>query len=342
MSASKKEKHRLKRKQKQAEARKRRNRSPLDAIRPGEGVLQVFINEGWKRHRQASIYTLREVGGRRVFAGFLVDEGVAGLKDAWVMPNITLAQFDDMLRMTAEQVAPVVSCDVDYARRLIAGSIRFATQYGFRLPRDLATALKVIDGVGDWRDADVSEFVPEFAGSMRDLRARCVGQPVDEFLARTDVSFVIDNSAPSLLDEEAEADAEFDGDEFDENDEFEAMAEAVDGFVDERLREVHQWCADTGQTPHPRLKEAQDFMLLAALEQLRAGVGLPDERDNEALSDVYEVRAHTAFRNQMLDVIPEPDRTELRKAMEQLQRFNAERPPVVEQTTADGDGVSDD
>ncbi|HEV7299429.1 MAG TPA: hypothetical protein VGN72_08715 [Tepidisphaeraceae bacterium] len=327
MSAGKKERDRIKRRTKQQQLRKARQRSPLDGLRPGEGTLRMYMQKDWKPYRQASIFAVREVKGRRITVGFLVDQGVAGLKDAWMMTDVTTAEFNDILRQAGE-ITPIGPCDPDAARALIAGAIRFATQYGFRLPANLDKALKVIDGVGDWRQADVSEFVPEFAGSMRDLRARCIGESPESFLSRDDVTFIIDNAAPSLIDEEAEY-----ADDADELDAVKEMVKAMRAMNDAMVASVERWCDETGQTPHPQLADAVNLKLMAAFDQLRQ---MPPPAEEEAFDpDAIPFPDPTPALERELMNIAEPERPALRAALEQIRQFNEANPEPFDM---DGDG----
>lgn len=310
--ADKKERQRLKRKAAKQQQRRQAGKGPLAGMVVGRGAFTVYRSDEWDDLRQCSVFVLREEAGRKHFAGFLVDRGVAGLKDAWVIPNVPQEQFDGMVRKARNEFK-VVRTTIEDARSLVAGAIRYATQWGFRLPRDMEKALRVVDGVGDWRSADVGRFVPEFAGSRRDLQLRCIGQPFEEFMARTDVAFTFDDRAPSLIDEEDAFDAiEDDPDLAKEAREFaDIMGRFNDTFVDK----VTQWCLRTGQAPHPALADAVNFQFTAAMMAIKDMTGPPDP-DKPVLDD--------ATRERLLSAYPLEEQLNLRAALAQLRRFNEE------------------
>lgn len=270
-SQQKKQKHRLKRQQRQKQLRKARNQSPLQAIKPGVGELQFFISDNWKEFRQASIFALRQVQGTQMMAAFLVDQGIAGLKDAWVRFNVTAEEFD-RIREECRQVSPLVSCTLDAARGLIAGAIRYAHDNGMRLPRDMDRALRVIDGVGDWRQADTKDFVPEFAGSMADLRARCVGQTVESVLARKDLTIIIDDGAPSLIDEDEEADDRA-------NNVLDALLPEFESMSVDVAERVGAWCRERGEAGHPSMRSVITLHYMSIVEAQLTGADFDDILD---------------------------------------------------------------
>jgi hypothetical protein len=132
-------------------------------------------------------------------ANFLVDFGMAGLKDAFGRLDITEPEFLDQVLEPFQDRFPMASVQPAEAGKYIAGAIRFAHDNGFRLPHRYDRWLAILGDIGDWRNADVSDFEMQFAGSLDDLRHRLVGQSVDEFIQRKDVSILLSDSAPSLL-----------------------------------------------------------------------------------------------------------------------------------------------
>jgi hypothetical protein len=78
-----KERKRLMRKRKQEAHRKAVSASPFKLISRMAAEVQCWMNTNWEMTRQASILVLRQTrSGRCAMAKFLVDFGMAGLKDA--------------------------------------------------------------------------------------------------------------------------------------------------------------------------------------------------------------------------------------------------------------------
>jgi hypothetical protein len=297
-----KERKRLKRKRKQQEHRRAASISPLQAISRVPGEVQCWMNTNWGVTRQASIWVLRQTrSGRCAMAAFLVDFGMAGLKDAWGRIDITSAEFfDDVLDPMRERV-PVAEVSVDEARRFIAGGLRFAHDNGFRLPHRYDRWLSVLGDIGDWREADVSDFDMEFAGSMDDLRKRLIGQSVEDFLAREDVTIVLSDAAPSLID--------------DNSLEFE---DAQDDLADVAVECVREWCTAGGESPSPFIGRAWDSYSDVIMELLNR-VDSPEGLDKSVLSaQVAELVADQVLLE------PARDRAEILRAFDQVARFAAE------------------
>jgi hypothetical protein len=319
----KKERQRLKRKAAKQKQRRQLGKGPLAGLVTGRGAFTVYRTDEWDTLRQCSVFVLREEAGRRHFAGFLVDRGVAGLKDAWVLPNIPQEQFDHIVRKAGEEFK-FVRTTIANARSIVAGAIRYATQWGFRLPSDLDRALKVIDGVGDWRSADVSRFVPEFAGTRADLQRRCIGQPLEEFLARTDVTFIFDErNSLVTYDEDEDVEDELDDlmDDPEIVEEAEVMVDTMRRMNDALIADITKWCVSKNLVPHPALAAAVAFKTGAVLLAMKNMTG-PPEPDKPILDD--------ATLDEMLSTYPPTTQLALRGALAQIGRYTEERTTFLE------------
>ena len=147
----------------------------------------------------------------------------------------------------------LVRVDLETARRLVAGGIRFARQNGFRLPRNHRRWAALLGDLGDPDSAELSDFGVDgglrYIGSMEDLRRKLVGCSVEEFLARDDVKYVIGDDRFAL-----------------EDDSDLALDEASAMLTERALDKVREWCFANGMVPHPRLRDALELTLEAALQ----------------------------------------------------------------------------
>jgi hypothetical protein len=300
---NKKERHRLKRKKKQMQLRKERNTSIFRKLAQGPaGPINIYINADWREAGEASIMALRDApGGGHVFVGFLIDFWCGGLKDAYGRADVTRDEFDGYLDRADKQDLEMIEIDLPFAQRLVAGAMRLSIQNGFRLPHRADRWASVI-GVTAYADADLTDFeMPNgkyrYVGSMQDLRKRLVG-PVDQFLSRTDVEFVIGGSAPlddweDFDDDDwAQASGGFDDDDDDDNDDLDdskpprEFVEQIDELGDRAYVAVYNWLLGAGETPHPLLRDGVDLALTAAIVETTAREN-PDARAKlPALEDV--------------------------------------------------------
>ncbi|HEX5243060.1 MAG TPA: hypothetical protein VFW23_07315, partial [Tepidisphaeraceae bacterium] len=160
------------------------------------GDLECWISDDFESFNQLQIFVYKRGGGLSGIACFLIDRGVVGLKDAWNQLDILPEEFEKMLAKSERGGIPLHQCSVEEARKWIAGGVRWAHDNGMRLPKDWARTALLIDGVGDWHNADVSQFVKEFAGHPEDLRQRLIGEPLETYLQRKDVKFLFSDAAP--------------------------------------------------------------------------------------------------------------------------------------------------
>jgi hypothetical protein len=296
-----KERKRLKRKRKQEAHRKAVSISPFKAISRLPAEIQCWMNTNWKMTRQASILVLRRTrSGRCAMANFLVDFGVAGLKDAYGRLDFTEAEFVDKVLGPFEGRFPMASVEPSEAGKYIAGAIRFAHDNGFRLPHRFDRWVAILGDIGDWRNAEVSDFEMEFAGSLEDLRHRLIGQSVDEFLRRKDVSIVLSDSAPSLLSDDI---IDFE----DADDELRKRAVAC----------VRQWLTASNRQTSPMLETAWDIYA----EAIATSADEVDDSEDSAVEAAYRMEATI---QDLIALEPSSDRTELSIALAEIVQYAVE------------------
>jgi hypothetical protein len=267
----KKERNRLKRKRKHQELRKRKNASVFQTLAHKEGPIECYINSNWHESGEASINVLRPLpDGGNLVAAFLVDLWCSGLKDAFGRLNIARSDFHEHLN-NPNRDFQMLPLDLITAQRLIAGGMRLSVENGFRLPHKASRWASVL-GVDSYANADLSDFEKPggkylYIGSLNDLRKRLVG-PVDAFLARKDVEYVLENSPLSAWDDQFD---EEDDDSFIEEadtvdeDSFNMVRQSIARVRQRGVKMVEEWLVSRGQTPHPYLGDAFMLTLMSAV-----------------------------------------------------------------------------
>ncbi len=261
-----------------------------------------YINREWREAGIASLAAVRRApDGRLVLAAFLVDVWCTGLKDAWGRVDMPPGELDRWLSRTRDAGMEMVSVDEALARRLVAGGVRFARQNGFRLPKHFERWIARAGGVGDLASADLADFGKDgkllYVGTLADLRKRLIGCPVEEFLGRRDVDFIMGPAGGDPAGEDMED-----------------LQESMERVHAQALRAVTQWCFVTGQRPHPRLAEALQIIFEAGLQTGNRPDGEPD----------YAHGAKSIGRT--VEMAPAPESRQLAEAMHQLQQFMSQFP----------------
>jgi len=216
----------------------------------------------------ASIHVLfKQPGGGMALGAYLVDLWCMGLKDAYGRLDMTRAEIEQEVLTKLQTRIELERVDLEVVKRLVAGGIRFAQKNGFRLPHrhDRWTAL--LGDLGPIEQADLRDFGTEdgklrYVGTESGLRERLIGCPVEQFLARSDVGFIMEQDGETRGDEDEEAD-EF-SDELD-------LDEAVQEMAETLVSAVRKWCFANGQVPHPRLAEAASVLLTEMADSMRDG-----------------------------------------------------------------------
>lgn len=290
-----------KREQRKRQEARRQLGSPYRLIGSSGDLVACKINRDWQEAGSASIFVLRRVPGRggHALAAFLIDLWCIGLKDAWGRLDITYDEFRERLDRAPAEVE-YVPVDIATVRRLVAGSIRFTEQNGFRLPPRYERWTALLGDIGSPATAELSDFGVDgklrFIGTEEDLRRRLIGCSPEAFLARKDVEFV--------LGEEAVAPDEDDG----------VVEQAVDVLRERGLSAIRQWCFANGLAPHPRLPEAWDTIAEAMMQTEE----LPDP--GEELDDETADEIHSKMTS-LLSFAPADAEAETLQALEQIRLF---------------------
>jgi hypothetical protein len=299
----KQDKRRVKRQEKRRSARAAQSSSPYRRIGTHGETKACYLSRDWKNHGMGSLLCLRKApGGGHALAAFLIDFWCLGLKDAWGRVDISMEEFRQATTRFQDVGDHLVRIDLDLARRLVAGSIRFARQNGFRLPPRYERWVALMGGIDDAATADLSSFGVDgglrYIGSMDDLRKRLLHGTVDEFFERKDVHYVIGGEESLLLD----------GGTIELED---MVGSANENFMDA----FRPWCFANGVSPHPRIGEALELMMEAVMQTPLAG------EDDASMDEVADDVGGNIAR--FLALCEPADDVELDAAMKQLGEFAA-------------------
>ncbi|HTW94644.1 MAG TPA: hypothetical protein VMD30_07625 [Tepidisphaeraceae bacterium] len=306
--ASKKERHKARREAKKAQLRRQEAMSPAKRLGQAPGPVECWMSAGLEVHGQAHIYAFKRAGGLSGVACFLVDEGVVGLKDAFMYMDVDRVDFLEMIDSCKKQGIAMQPVPLEKAKQLIAGGLRWAHDNGMRLPKEWTKTATIIGGLGDWTNADVSPFVKEFAGHPEDLRRRLIGEAFETYIRRKDVSFVFSDSAP-VMDQETGAylntGLPFDDLDDQEDEKQEIDLDAVvakllaDGVLQIAEKQVPpvagdltavtlKWLADQNETPSPELERAWRGILLATFITAASMPHLSNDEDADLVAALLE------------------------------------------------------
>ncbi|MCH7841068.1 MAG: hypothetical protein IID38_12655 [Planctomycetes bacterium] len=238
-------------------------------------------NRFWQDDGKASIFLARNVGdGRVTMAAFLVDTLAMGLKDAWGEIDIPTGDFDDMVSRYEEQIE-VAPINIGTVRHLVYGGIELARRLGFRLPRRYERWTAILGPLPPGESPDMSLFLEDgkinLCCSMRDLQERLIGATPEQFLSRSDVSFMLMDDDFTLLDGEKGEDA---------------FQEQLADLQTKILEEARQWCFANGQVPHKLLPD----VVAAALESLPADIDADADESEFPSADPCDPAALNAER----------------------------------------------
>jgi len=238
------------------------------------------------------LFVYKQGGGLAGVAAFLVDQGVVGLKDAWVTMGVDRSEMVDIIDQSTRRGIRMRRVSVDEVRRWVAGGLRWAHDNGMRLPKDWQKPASIIGGGGDWASADVSAFEKEFAGHPEDLRQRLIAEPLETFLQRKDITFTFSTAAPYMDQRTGEYHdkAVFDGEDEDDGEFDDASEEVLAALADQLhtsaravLAETTAWVTSKGKTPSPELDEAWQAIMLSSMT---AKAALPEPRDPKEYAEL--------------------------------------------------------
>lgn len=281
MAQSRKERQRLKRKKKQQALRKQHNLSDYAKAARG-AIVECCMNSDWAERGQAVAFILRKMSdGRLAMASFMIDLWCAGLKDIWVHVDLARQKFheniDHQNRLMDGAIGPA---PLETVAAVVAGSIRFAVQNGFRLPNRYERATAFC-GPTDWKTADLGKFGVEggklrWVGPLFDLRRRLISMSAEEFMKRPDVEFLAGLGEPEHWNDfRGEEFGEYGEGEYDDGeDEEEEEGDGEDEESDLTLAEVarksirdstaalveltRRWCFKNGLIPDEKIPQAAE------------------------------------------------------------------------------------
>ncbi len=263
-------------KAKQLEVRRKRSTSPAKRLADATGgTLRCWMSLDYETHDQANIFVYKSAGGLSGIACFLVDRGIAGLKDCWLTMHAPIEQLQEMLATARGMNTPMREASLGEIRLLIAGAARWAFDHGMRLPKDWQKPAAVVGGLEDWRNADVSDFVKGFAGHPEDLRRRLIGEPIETFLQRRDIEFIFSEDAPFLdhetgnyLNNSHDDFEEADSDDVETLDELlqdlpSSVAAQLDAAAEQLANRTGNWLASRKEEASPELLDAWHGLLMS-------------------------------------------------------------------------------
>jgi hypothetical protein len=176
--------------------RKKKPTESLKTLVKTAGDLECWMSEGFEKFGQMQIIVSKRIGRSRGICVFLLDRGVAGLKDIMIQLDRDRWYLNTLISRPTYQAVEMRPCEPEEAKRWILGAARWAHEHQMRLPKDWMQAAALLGDVSDWQSADLSGFVKEFYGHPNDLRQRFLGENLESFLHREDITFTFDDSAP--------------------------------------------------------------------------------------------------------------------------------------------------
>ncbi len=163
---TKKQKHEQKRK----EARKRQKtkvqsqpkllrKDPMlnEALDHRYPLVTCLINEDWQECKFANVYIIRDAPSGLVLSGFLVDLSGVGLKDAIGDCGLTEEDIEEIREQCAAGGKALIACDLSLIINLVYGGILWAKKWKFKLPKDYAIWLRLLEPV-DQNDINMDRF----------------------------------------------------------------------------------------------------------------------------------------------------------------------------------------
>ncbi len=338
MSQMKKNRHSQKRKKKQAEARRKNSISPLKRLAEAKGEVEYWMSADFETFGQAEIFIFKRGDGLSGFVGFLVDRGIAGLKDAWAQMNVDRAGFASLIKSSEENGVPVKRVTVDEIRRLVLGAIRWASEHGMRLPPQWEKAVRFVGDPKAWATADVSSFKKEFVGHPKDLRQRLIAAPFETFVQRDDIKFVLSDDATYIDQETGEyvdnGDLDLDNltpEELEKiaNDipleELDELSNRLRPAAEDLIRQTRAFNAALGVISSPELSAAWEMFVLVSVLSRSAMPGTGQEEYGRFAGDMQET---------LTEQIDPARRDEFDRAMEQIFAYCQADPQVLQRALA--------
>lgn len=123
-------------------------------------IVECLINAGWDQDTGGLtriVITRQQPDGLYVFASFIVDMLLLGVKDAHSVANVTTSQIREMLTFVYPDTS-TEPCDVALAHQIIYQSIDYAAQYDMKPNKDFKRARNVLDERGTYPETHSLTF----------------------------------------------------------------------------------------------------------------------------------------------------------------------------------------
>jgi hypothetical protein len=120
-------------------------------------LVACFINEAWEEYQLANVFVIRETPFGLVLANFLVDIAGVGLKDAWGDYGFSEADIENIKVENTASGNALIPCDLSLINDLVYGGIFWAKKWKFRLPKNYAIWLRLLEPV-DQKDVKLDLF----------------------------------------------------------------------------------------------------------------------------------------------------------------------------------------
>jgi hypothetical protein len=264
MSKRSQEKRRARAKEKKRAHRRLQGADPLSLLaETADSTCECWSTYAEQDNRIRSLIAFRPLRtGGHAAAYFLIDYDCLGLKDAFVRTNVDIVDQREWLRerSRADNVR-LLQIALPELRSQLASAVRWTRSHPFSLPPGLDKCLRLIGGMCDPENADISDFGTDdgglfYFGYESDLARRLIDLSVDEFMERDDVECLF---VEDMRDEDAfTADEDEPPDEPHHRNALIDRLNQLDAFErkieDSLVLRARQWCIDTGHTVESGLR----------------------------------------------------------------------------------------
>lgn len=304
--------------------------SPENYVRTNARTLPIgecLINASWEDSQMASIYVVRNHSNGNITVGvYLVDLMCLGVKDTFFMFNITKSLFHDEIKKASreEEIVPV---SYELAHNIVYTGLSFAEEFGFRPHKDFTTTTRFILE----EDTDAIEEIGITCG-RHGKPAYMTGPNENSTRSSAIIAQLERTAGPGNyilidVDDEFDAEDEFDEDEFDEDDEFEddeMSVKSMEAFlrlhnklgnmsIDERVAMLSDIDINDEE-----LSEDQAFMIAVLTNSI-----LEDLADRDKVQQYFD--EFTQLFSMEVSEVPDPETLGLSVANQHLSKALGER-----------------
>jgi hypothetical protein len=274
-------------------------------------LVACYINEGWEEYKLANVFVIRESPVGLVLANFLVDLAGVGLKDAWGDYGFGQA---DIEKIKAENTAGgnmLIPCDLSLINDLVYGGIFWAKKWKFKLPKDYAIWLRLLEPV-DQNDIKSDLFGENGKPVLfldEDDIARVIEKELDPQILRENLAVDEDGLPPATLDRIGDIKSALI--DFSRRSEFmeDFEAAANDRFGEKKPKSDFEWInfqdwfvlqyeLDNGKTVMQRFAEHYKNYLSSDVHRLLEGW-------NHVIEGLFEVNGYENGKTYMKNLINE-------------------------------------